>query len=1170
MSGDDIAMRATLDTSGVAGGFQQLNGHLNDFGLKTNTATMNLGGLGTVLGTLANPMTAVAAGGMAIGAALASSVNVAGNFQQAMAGVNAIMGGGEAQFKQLSAVAREAGASTQFSATQAAQALGYMAGAGYNAEQSSAALKDVLNLASAGAMDLAQASDLTTSAIAQFGLQAQDAGRVSNVLAAGAAATNTSVSQLGAGLTQVGATANAFGMNIEQTSAALGLLSNGGIKGAEAGTALRGMLAGLAQPSKLAAGALAEIGLTIEEVNPATHEFDAIMVELQEHGMTATQALALFGRENVSAATYTAAHAKELKGLETSITGTDKAAEMAATQTNTYQGAMAELSSAVEEAQISMGNLLLPVLTDSVKVFTEGVRAATDFGKAVSEATGIGQEGGFSAKLSEWSGGLMGLTLEQQAAVAAAQAADAEEAANLSATTYVDEWGNTFDTSDYKSFLVDKSMEAGIEAGTKAGEDSAKAFADSQKAWLDANAAYVEAGYNSYTGRSWTEGQSSTTGYAGLFGRGRTSMVQSDQGIDYEIRANADKFGTKVSLVVDGQVMASGSGYGSRAEALEDLFNKGGFPLSEALSLKFQGRAGDAAKISLQTDLQLENLWDVADSQRSWMKFIDANKDLAANAGDEIIYALYNAEQKAIEANDPTLTESLANVMKGLADPGSVPYQIFNESLADIIDAGYVSEGHREDMKEIAKQDAKSYADALGNSWKDVAGSFKLSDVLASEDMGDWLSKVESPTEFGENVFRPAWLENVKWMLDQVKTGYAGTNEQAVEFIKTWDEFAKKYPFLFTTQQLDTFEKFEKGSVGAKDALLQFSSQTEAAASSVNYLKGQVDNFCSDTASKLSIWTEENKDVMFFGEGEGYVGPTSGYQEWKDGWMKDRGLGESPTEAPIKIGMIAEVDTSQAEQDLKTLRTDQANDPIKINANKDEAPLEKGDQVGRLLPALNRIPIEQRMTTTEVQQLNTNTLNVATQEASWFGALNNQIISSVTSATGNITSTIWSAAYEIIDAIKSSGGGGGGGGGGGFNGTPGVSESGAWGFLGAGGAPSTWKTSPWTSTPSFTAFAEGGYVDKPTLGIFGEAGNEYLVPEKDMQDLIHSLTRNASVSVSMQLDASGSTGQLVSALQNIHVPAIKVPVQIDVDSSALREAAEDAILEAMANLKAKR
>jgi hypothetical protein len=65
MSGDDIAMRATVETSGMASGFQQMNGMLNDFGLKTNAASMNLGGLGTILGTLANPMTAVAAGGMA-------------------------------------------------------------------------------------------------------------------------------------------------------------------------------------------------------------------------------------------------------------------------------------------------------------------------------------------------------------------------------------------------------------------------------------------------------------------------------------------------------------------------------------------------------------------------------------------------------------------------------------------------------------------------------------------------------------------------------------------------------------------------------------------------------------------------------------------------------------------------------------------------------------------------------------------------------------------------------------------------------------------------------------------------------------------------------------------------------------------------------------------------
>lgn len=388
MSGETLAMKAELDASGVASGFQQINSHLSQFGIQTGTASTSLGGLGTMLGTLANPMTAVAAGALAVGSALTTSVGVAGNFQQSMANVTAIMGGSEAEMQAMSAAAREAGATTQYSATQAAEALSYMAGAGWNSTQATAGLKDTLTMAAAGGMDLAAAGDLMTGTIAQFNLQATDAGRVSNVLAAGASATNTSVSQLGAGMTVVGATANAFGMSLESTTAALGALSNGNIKGAEGGTALRGILASLATQSGPAAAALSELGLSAADVNPETNQLSDTMQLLEERGMTATQAIAIFGRENVSAATYLAAHSSELDGLQTSITGTTKASEMAAIQTATYQGAMGELSSACEEAQISLGEALLPVLTEGVKVLTDIVNIGTAAGKAVAGLAG--------------------------------------------------------------------------------------------------------------------------------------------------------------------------------------------------------------------------------------------------------------------------------------------------------------------------------------------------------------------------------------------------------------------------------------------------------------------------------------------------------------------------------------------------------------------------------------------------------------------------------------------------------------------------------------------------------------------------------------------------------------------------------------------------------------
>ena len=390
---------AVSDMSSGVGGLKSSLG--SELSASMSGIASSMGPVGGALSAI-GPAGMVAGAGIAVvGSALSSSVTTAAGFQQQMAGVAAIMGSSGAELQAMSTAAREAGASTQFSASQAAEALSYMAGAGWDSQQATAGLKDTLTMAAAGGMDLASAGDMMTNTISQFNLAATDSGRVSNVLAAGAAETNTNITQLGGGLKEVGSTASAFGMSLESTTAALGALSDAGIKGAEGGTALRGILAGLASQSGPAAEALAELGISAEQINPATVGVADAMELLNEKGMTATQALKIFGRENVSAATYLAAHASSLDDLETSITGTSKATEMAATMTDTYEGAMGELSSAVEEAQIALGTVLLPVVTDVVEGFTVAVTATTEFGKAIYD---VGS--GISSAFSEaWEGG---------------------------------------------------------------------------------------------------------------------------------------------------------------------------------------------------------------------------------------------------------------------------------------------------------------------------------------------------------------------------------------------------------------------------------------------------------------------------------------------------------------------------------------------------------------------------------------------------------------------------------------------------------------------------------------------------------------------------------------------------------------------------------------------
>ena len=407
-----------VDTGGLTTGLAGAKAQVEGFGASASSA---FSGLAASINPATIAIAGATAGIVALGAAITSSISTAANFQQSMANVASVTGGGAEALEALSNAAREAGASTVFSATEAADAQYYLASAGMNTEQIVASLNDTLLLAGAGSLEMGRAAEIVTNSLSQFSMEASESGRVANVLAAAASGSNTTVSQMGIAMNKVGPIANALGMSYEQTAASLMVLANAGIKGEEGGTMLRGVLASLMDISPKAAEALEEMGLSAEDVDPALHSFDDIMVTLQEHGMTATQAVQLFGREAASAGVNLVKGAGDVDTFTEAITGTSKAQEMYNTQTDTFNGAMKMLGSAVEEAKISLGNVFLPVLTDAVKWLTEGVTAATNFGKSIYEmygkvaaaeeklgAFGVGEMVGYALNPTDALGGAFG------------------------------------------------------------------------------------------------------------------------------------------------------------------------------------------------------------------------------------------------------------------------------------------------------------------------------------------------------------------------------------------------------------------------------------------------------------------------------------------------------------------------------------------------------------------------------------------------------------------------------------------------------------------------------------------------------------------------------------------------------------------------------------------
>ena len=230
-----------------------------------NVKTAGAGAMNSLksgIGSMVSGAVPQAMGLMGIGMGIADTISTYKNFQAQMSTVQAISGASAESMKDLTAKAKEMGATTQFSATEAGQAMQYMAMAGWDNQQMIDGIGGVMNLAGASGESLAHVSDIVTDALSAFGLKAGDAGHFADVLAAATSKSNTSVGLMGETFKYVAPIAGAMKYSIEDTSLAIGLMANAGIKGSEAGTALRSTLTRLVKPPKDAAAALSTLGIS--------------------------------------------------------------------------------------------------------------------------------------------------------------------------------------------------------------------------------------------------------------------------------------------------------------------------------------------------------------------------------------------------------------------------------------------------------------------------------------------------------------------------------------------------------------------------------------------------------------------------------------------------------------------------------------------------------------------------------------------------------------------------------------------------------------------------------------------------------------------------------------------------------------------------------------------
>lgn len=381
---NDLMVRVGMQVDEFVNGTTQIAKELDGLARATEKNFAAFDRIGTRLKDFGAGLTAAIT--LPLAGIAVASVKMAGDFEASMNKVSALGDITGNSLKQLEAQAMDLGAKTKFSAKEAADGMAALASAGLNATQVAESMAGVLSLAAAGELEVGRAAEVATNTMFQFGLQAKDVAHIADVLAKGAADSSISVAQMAESLNKVGGIAKTAGLNLEEVSAALVILGNAGLKGEAAGTALRGMLARILDPSKEAAAAMKQLGLNFTDVAGQVLPLTNIMDQLGKSGITTGQIFKIFGSETADAVAKLKDHGAEIGKLEAEYKKLNGTAEkMAATLSQGIKGAFEKATGSIETLGITIGKALEPAAISLAGFVEAGANKlgelATEFGK---------------------------------------------------------------------------------------------------------------------------------------------------------------------------------------------------------------------------------------------------------------------------------------------------------------------------------------------------------------------------------------------------------------------------------------------------------------------------------------------------------------------------------------------------------------------------------------------------------------------------------------------------------------------------------------------------------------------------------------------------------------------------------------------------------------------
>lgn len=359
----NVTIDVKANTSAANAKLKALKTNISGTGAAARTTSSGMATLSQSSTRLIGSVTGLVAayGGLRVAiSTVGKLISVNKEFGDTMQAVRAVteqnVGFSNQAFRDMQDEARKLGSVTRFSASEAAEGLKFLGMAGFSAKEATESLEATLQLAQAGALNLGRAADIVSNIMTAFGAETDQTQRFVDVLAKTAANANTDIEMLGQGMKFVAPLSAGLGVSLETTAASMAVLSNAGLQASMAGTGMRMMLVGLADPSNKAYKALSKLGLTFEDLNPQTNKFTDILRKLRNAGFGAQDAFKAFGARGGAAAAVMVRGADAVKNMEGRLLAAAGAGkQMSQTMDDSLAGAMKRVKSAWEEFLLATG-----------------------------------------------------------------------------------------------------------------------------------------------------------------------------------------------------------------------------------------------------------------------------------------------------------------------------------------------------------------------------------------------------------------------------------------------------------------------------------------------------------------------------------------------------------------------------------------------------------------------------------------------------------------------------------------------------------------------------------------------------------------------------------------------------------------------------------------------